>query len=507
MNVSTFLKHWSIVENPFMAEEARQDDVLARLRGHEARHPDFSKIAGDLGRPASAVVFGEKGSGKTAIRLQLQDEIEKYNARHPAAKTLIIAYDELNPVLDRFARRVRAKTALATLEQLRLVDHIDGLLSVAVPDLVDALLGKVGEGHVELGADARSIAAGLDRAIRRDWVILQALFDRPDQAVARGRRLRRAVRFHPLVWARPIRWLTIILWAAVACVGGLAAYMHYLEPAKGDDWRVLVSLSALLVLALVTTTRVLIDFNRLRRIARQVSAQLRVLDRSADSFRASFERVPWDVLDTANLPVDDLDEPRYALLDRLRRAVVPFGFVKIIVLVDRVDEPTMVSGETERMKAVIWPVFNNKFLQQKHLALKMMLPLELRHELYRQSSDFFQEARLDKQNMIEKLTWSGAMLYDLCTTRLCACLEDGADEISLTDFFDDSVNRQDIVDALDQMRQPRDAFKMMYQLIQEHCSTSTRDQADFRIPKLVLDQVRRKQADRIDELHRGMRPA
>ena len=139
MNVSTFLRHWSIRENPFMAEEARQDDVLARLDGHSS-HPDLAKIRGDLSRPASAVVFGEKGSGKTAIRLRLEEDIREHNKSHADRKVLTIAYDELNPVLDRFARRVKSRSSLEALEQLRLVGHIDGLLSVTVPDLKRASL-------------------------------------------------------------------------------------------------------------------------------------------------------------------------------------------------------------------------------------------------------------------------------------------------------------------------------------------------------------------------------
>ncbi len=503
MNVSSFLKHWSIRENPFMAEEARQDEVLARLHG-QSPHPDFFKVLGDPGRPASSVVFGEKGSGKTAIRLLLEERLKEHDAGRSAGRTLVIAYDEWNPVLDRFARRVRGKTPLESLQRLRLVDHIDGLLSVAVADLVDAVVGRKGEGHVELGPEAGATVRRLDRDTQKDWIILQTLYDRPDQATPRGRLLRRALRFRESSWIGPTRWLRNILWGLLLIAGGAYAWFHY----QGQtDWIAHLGLGALAACTLLISGKVLFDRLRLARLARLLSNQLRVLDRPTESFREALEALPADLRESSAWPIDDLDDPRYAMLERLRRAVRPFGFERLVVLIDRVDEPTLVSGDVQRMKAVVWPLFNNKFLQQSGIAFKMMLPIELRHELHRQSSDFFQEARLDKQNLIDRLSWSGAMLYDLCTARLRACMDEGAEPIALTALFDETVTRQDVVDALDQMRQPRDAFKMMYRVIQEHCSNTPEEESNWRIPKLVLDQVRRQQVERLEGLQRGLRPA
>lgn len=504
MKVSSFFKHWSIRENPFIAEEARQDEIFIRLHDSSV-HPDFDKILGDPSRPASAVVFGEKGSGKTALRMQLEQAIKEHNRKHPDSRSLIIAYDELNPVLDRFSRRIKAKNPLDCLQQFKLMDHIDGLLSIAVPDLVDSALAKTSEGHVELGEDASSIIRKMDYSTRNDWRILQALYDRPDQVHERDNLLKKALRYRRISWVNPLRKLTLLLWLIVAA--GAAAYAIIFKDQIEPLWMSL--LLGCLIITLLASWKTLTDNLHLTRLSRKLSTQLRVLDRKSESFRLSLRRLPPRVLLSATLPVDDLDDPRYAMLERLCRAVKPFGFTNIVVLVDRIDEPTLVNGDTERMKAVVWPLFNNKFLQQTRIAFKMMLPLELRHELFRQNSDFYQEARLDKQNMIDRLVWPGTMLYDLCNSRINACLEEGLEDkpISLTQLFDDTVTRQDIVDALDQMRQPRDAFKLIYQVIQEHCATTTEEEANWTIPKLVLDQVRRSQAERLEGFQRGLRPA
>ena len=109
--------------------------------------------------------------------------------------------------------------------------------------------------------------------------------------------------------------------------------------------------------------------------------------------------------------------------------------------------------------------------------------------------------------MIERLSWTGAMLYDLCDSRLRSCRSEGAEPIGLLDLFDEDVTRQDIVDALDQMHQPRDAFKFLYRCLTEHCSNVTREQEAWRIPRLVLEQMRKVESDRVQALYRGIRPA
>ncbi|MCA8961669.1 MAG: hypothetical protein KDC38_14190 [Planctomycetes bacterium] len=509
MNVSTFLEHWNIRENPFLAEEARQDHVFALLSeggtdsaAHsESKHPDFDKILGDPGRPATAIVFGEKGAGKTAIRLQIEEAIRDYNQRRPDARTLIVAYDDLNPILDHYVRSHGDRSVGEALQRLRLVDHIDGILASAVPSLVDAAL-RPGSSSIDLGSRPAETLKRLEPEAKRGWVALQLLYDRADRHVERGRLLRRALRLWAPTWTRTLKGVAGILWVlfiALLLVRAFAAD-------ETRSWAETLGLWGTGGLAAAVTLRVLVDFLWVWRRSRRLARQLRVVDRSALGFRLALSRTPWSLLDALPLPTDDLDDTRYRLLDDLLAGIAPFGYTNVVVLIDRIDEPTLVSGETQRMKALVWPLFNNKFLQLDHFALKMMLPIELRHELHRQSREFFQEARMDKQNLVDRLTWSGTTLYDLCAKRLKAC-HSGGTEISLIDLFDDTVTRQDVVDALDQMRQPRDAFKMMYQLIQQHCTTTTDEEANWHIPKLVLDQVRRGQVERLDALQRGTGPA
>ena len=88
-----------------------------------------------------------------------------------------------------------------------------------------------------------------------------------------------------------------------------------------------------------------------------------------------------------------------------------------------------------------------------------------------------------------------------------ACCSSDADSIALTDLFAPDVSLQILVDALDQMHQPRDAFKFLYDVIQEHCRLAPGDDASFKIARLTCDAVRRTQSQRVQELHRGLAPA
>ncbi len=503
MNYTRFFEHWNIAENPFRAEEARHDSVFAKVEG-VTLHPDFEKILGDLGRPSTSIVFGEKGSGKTAIRLQLEKAIAAHNANRSDERVLLVPYDDWNPILDRLHARLGNAEALQSLKKMRLIDHMDGVLSAATTRVVDDLLGDSPRGQHDLAKGAAKRLRQMDNQTKGDLLALQAIYDASPSAVVRTSRLRSMVR-------PPLDGMSA-LWTALAWMGWLlpAAVVGVFFAVEGDRtdraW-LYAFLIALGVWALLLAKKYVWDRLAMKRLAFRLRKHMRVVGGSADSLSRSLALVPRTARDPATLPLGTADDARYAMFTRLRRVLSPLGVASMIVVVDRVDEPTLVNGDADRMRAIVWPMLNNKFLQMDRTGFKLLMPIELRHAIFRESSAFFQEARLDKSNMIERLQWTGSMLYDLCNSRLQACLREGAKPITLRDLFDDDVGRQDIVDALDQMRQPRDGFKMLYQCVQEHCSNVTEDEPAWRIPRLTLDQVRKQQAERVQQLWHGVRPA
>jgi hypothetical protein len=513
MNLNHFFEHWSVTENPFRGEEARHDAVFARMT-HEAvgsaasiasMHSDFEKILGELARPSTSIVFGEKGSGKTAIRLQIADRIAAHNAEHPDARVMLIAYDDLNSMLDRFHRHVGGKSPLDSFEQMRLTDHIDAIIAEAVGSMTDQLLGSR-PGGSDIGVAPGRALRKLDRDLRWDLLLLQVIHDEGhpgESAEQRTPRLRRMLRLAPPRWSMLLGFLSAVGWTP-----GVALYIWSTffaeKPVLGAEY-----ISILLVLLWVAVLLRAMVWNplTLRRLGHRLRKQIRVSARDDASYARALAQLPARLRASIDLPVTDSDDQRYAMLDRLRRVIAGFGCTGMLVVVDRVDEPTLVNGDPRAMRAIVWPLLNNKFLQQEGLGVKMLLPAELRHALFQESSSFFQEARLDKQHLVERLGWTGAMLYDLCDARLAACRPSEAEPITLLDLFAEDVTQRDLIDALDQMHQPRDAFKLLYRCLAEHCSNVTREQAEWRIPRLVLDAARKTEVERLQQLYRGIRPA
>ena len=537
MNVDDFFKHHGITENPFGAEEARHDPVFERLINDNTSHPDFGKILGRIDQPSAAIVFGEKGSGKTAIRLLIGRKVAEHNravaagqpepggnGQRARSRTFLVAHDDLNPALDRFVKhrkrfssaRDLSQATESLLAQFRLVDHQDSILSKAVTRLTDAVLeenaGRMaanGEDTIELSQPVKLVKA-MPHRLRVNLAILAALYDQPadGNVIARWQRLRSRLR---LGWIMPIamaKWVGIALIIAAL---GFAGARLVMAPENHPAWLVYaLGLSAALgiVLLAMWAWQTFSLWSLTRRIHRDTPTIDRTpgeLRRMLSLLRAGdLRHQPWPLAQAGS-------DARYDLTRRLLDVLSHFGYGSMIVLVDRIDEPTLVSGKPQRMQSIIWPMLDNKFLQQQSMAVKLLLPVELRYQLQRESGDFFQEARLDKQNMIDRLTWSGATLYDLCSNRLRACRQPpGAVDtqpIQLTDLFADDVNRQMVIDALEQMHQPRDAFKFLYAVVQEHCRMVSGDEAVYRIPRLTLETVRRAQAQRVQELHRGLAPA
>jgi hypothetical protein len=516
MNTDSFFAQYQIHDNPFAAEEARLDPVFTRLMDNHATHPDFPKILGRIDKPSTAVVFGEKGTGKTALRMLISHEIERHNAENPKRRVLEVRYDDFNTVLDNLLQRRGQKTD-AVLKNFRLVDHQDAILASAVTRLTDALLGETDhddeERQMPLPDKPAKAIRQLPRDRRADLAVLAALYDSPTagSGVARWQRLKRML---GLGWHLPLkglRWAsTIVTVIAVA----LLAVRGVLSSANEPGW---LMTGVIVAAAAAVAGWSFWGFHQLVlwRKARKVSGEMQAISRSSAELRQLFSQLRRADLNRQPLPMPgqaDQSErdARYQLTRQFLDVIGGLNFVGMMVLVDRVDEPTAISGDPERMRRLLWPVFDNKFLQQDRIGLKLLLPIELRHHLYRESPQFFQEARLDKQNMVDRLEWSGATLYDLCSARLRACREasgDGHGQVYLTDLFDDDVTEAMLVDALDQMHQPRDAFKFLYQVIQEHCRLVPEDQANFKVARLTLESVRRSQSQRVQELYRGLTPS
>ncbi|NKB25813.1 MAG: hypothetical protein GKR87_15860 [Kiritimatiellae bacterium] len=502
MHIETFLKHWNIQENPFQAEEARDDPVFQRLIDHHVSHPDFEKIYGNPEQPGAAVVFGEKGSGKTALRLLIHKKLKEHNELNPKKSVWAVHYDDLNPVLDRFTHNTcREKKEKNSLEGFRLEDHMDAILSIATTRLIDML--QEPRTHDAKTKKIRSLIRKMPRQKRFDLAVLAILYDQPvagnpQERWAKLGNLLRCGKGPGLSLRLHAGLLTLVLNALFAIgIWGLSIF----------NWPVIMGFGVSAFLAIVLFASWSWRHMKLRKLVRQIRKEIFVIDRDPHQILNKFGQLPIHALESQPIPVPGGQDSRYQLTVRLLHILKELGYIGMTIMVDRIDEPTLVKGDPSKMKTIVWPLLDNKFLQQEFIGVKLLLPIELRHLLRREDAWFFQKARLDKQHLIDPLTWSGSTLYDLCNHRLAICKTDGAPAVALVDLFEDDVSQQDIIEALDQMNQPRDAFKLIYQVLQEHGLHSSEQNPCWQIPKLTLEHVRRQQRQRVEELHRGLGPA
>jgi len=463
MKIQPFLEHHGITANPFADEDAQTDLVFKGFCITHTYHPTWDKIYGNPAEPATAVVFGEKGSGKTALRLQIARHLGDYNADHPGARVFVIEYDDFNPYLDRFRERFRGRRRRPerVLGQWKLWDHVDAVLALGVTQLVDRILEEKQASHPAACDPVPLPVESLSRGQARDLLLLAAIYDQSTagSGLERWHRLRRRLRVSTwrTKWDIALPMLTAVAVAA-AIVGGRE--WEWLR----TPWPYVAAGAACLP--------------RLWRCVRAcwrsagVTRHARVLLPHWKRLKKILMQLPERQIAGQPLPRAQRTDDRYELLGKLQGVLGSLGFSGIVVLVDRVDEPYLLNGSAELMRALVWPLLDNKLLKHPGLGLKLLLPSELLDFVEREDRDFHQRARLDKQNLIRSLDWTGEALYDVAAARLQACAAEGRTP-ALADLFDASVSKNRLIEAMRSLRVPRHLFKFLYRLLVAHTNAHT----------------------------------
>jgi hypothetical protein len=458
MKLEYFLQHHGIAGNPFAEEDAQTDTVFKRRCLTTVHHPAWNKFFGSPVDPSTALVFGEKGSGKTALRLQAESELESHNQANPLERVFVISYDDFNPYLDNSKTAFGATTLDEVLEKWRLEDHMDAILSLGVTKLVDLLNAE------------RINLTTLSVDQRRDLLLLAALYDASTKApiAKRWSRLRRQSGFRSL-WAR--RDLQIGFGTTLVVIALIAAFPRLIN-LKILPWLIVPILGGWLYWG----WRLI----RAELFARDIRKGQRVLSRDPTALR--WELLWFRPLELGGQPLPRASSPsaeeRYELLRKLQAILHTLGYAGIIILIDRVDEPQQVEGDPRKMRSLIWPLLDHKFLRHAGVGVKLLLPIELAYYLEKEDKEFYDRARPDKLNMIKPLRWTGASLYDLASDRLSACRSDPSPNghpTRLRKLIDDAISDDYLRDALGNLRTPRHLFKFLHRLIEEHCHRHTDD--------------------------------
>jgi len=215
---------------------------------------------------------------------------------------------------------------------------------------------------------------------------------------------------------------------------------------------------------------------------------MRVGKRELSSLRKVLLKFPAKELASQPLPRFDRTDDRYALLNKLQLLLNEFNFTGTIVLVDRIDEPHLTGGKPDLMRRFVWPLLDNKLLKHTGLGFKLMLPQELYRDLERESREFHERARLDKQNVIPSFAWTGEALYDLTRNRMSACALD-ANTPEPKDLFDEKLTYQRLLMVFQSLRVPRHLFRFLYRVLVEHCNKYTDAAPQYKIDVETFESV------------------
>jgi hypothetical protein len=232
---------------------------------------------------------------------------------------------------------------------------------------------------------------------------------------------------------------------------------------------------------------------------------MRTGNRTIGQLARALARMPEVDLAGQPLPAFARSDDRYELFGKLQGVLKALGYTGMVVIVDRLDEPHLINGSAERMRQVIWPLFDNKFLKSPGLGFKLLLPGELYRFIERETEEFNQRARLDKQNLVPSLEWSGETLYDIASARVKAASV-GAPPATLAQLFEPAVDQRRLIDGLRSLRVPRQLFKFLYRMLVAHCHSHTDERPVYSISLPEFERelaVFRRDQDAFD---RGLAP-
>lgn len=474
MRIEDFLAHHQLRNNPFAnAEEAQGDSVLMRLleqRDYQFGHPQWPKFLGVPPGTQTSIVFGLKGSGKTAMRLALVSSLAAHNEKAPDDKALLVDYTEFNDYLDNWKRSAsntlssqrsawqrffRRSAQPVALNHWHLAQHVDAIIAQTMLQLESLLSAK--------GVNPRRWPAH----VKADAMFLSAVY-MPTRSLEYREAQRRVHRR---------------LYGPLARLGGALGY--------------------LLAGTLSLGTLILIKYARARSLVQHLVQNVQPIEPN--------EREKVDVLHSMsmrylkNQPLaapsvtPDHESSRYEMLNRLVRICRLCGYERLVVVIDKIDEPTYVSGDYERMADFIKPLWNNKLLQTDGLHFKMLIPAQLHKTIRKADERLLNTARLDKMNRIYPFTWSGTHLYEMLSERMTACSKDGAPQ-RLDRLFAPDIERREIIAQLERVRIPRYAGKLMNSLVAAGCDALFDENTEPQTPQITREVFHRISSRIEDEI-------
>jgi len=447
--------HWGLVDDPFNSEDADKDSILSALDSSVV-HWSFDRMYGNPRMAAPAIVFGEKGSGKSGLRLMIRRRLQAWNEKNPTEKVFLTEYIDFNPYLSRFRRVIGARAddrqaAQDVVKRWKIADHLDCILSLGVTKFIDEILA------------GDTPPQNLTRKQKMYLLLLTSLYYNSDRKSTGEtiNKLLRFIRYHSFLPA-----LRLSATISLSLISILVILFPFLSSVAIGPNRLWYTLGCLGLLG--TWGWWLYNYLSIHTQSSWASRAVKIIPRNPANLALLLSKVSARERKEFILPRGSEEASRYHLLDRFMDLLETEGYRGLYVLMDRVDEPSLLSVSEELMRQFVERLLDIKLLQYPRLGLKLFLPIEMDTIHRNAAPEQLKHMRLDKSNLIEQLKWSGQELYEIASQRLRVCQNPEADPIQLSDLFQEGFDFAYLRDTLTTLGTPRYAFGFLSTLITDY---------------------------------------
>ena len=372
------------------------------------------------------------------MRLSLEEAIAAHNAAPNAEKTLLVKYDYFNNYLENWHKACARKTQGGFFSSLFAKPKEVTFADWTLTHHLDAILAEVSLALLATLEEQWDVVRKWDKQTKYDALFLVATYLPKESSEYRMQLKAVNQKFFTAGQRFKSAFGNTLLGILSLGIAPLAAYASK------------------------------------RRAATIISEKTEVLGRNTADLAWALRKIPRKYIATqplAKLDAESTDEnQRHEHVGKLLRLLKKLHYCRVTVVMDKIDEPSAISGDAEKMIDFAKPLLNNKILQTSGINFKLLFPEQLIDPIRRADSAFHNQARLDKANMLHPFSWSGEHLYEILDERGQACRNPQADETNATPFrlqqlFDDDVTRDMVIAELGKLGIPRFATKFLFRCI------------------------------------------
>ena len=486
--------HWGLVDDPFSCEDADKDLLLSAIET-SAVHSSFDKMFGTPHMPSPALVFGEKGSGKSALRLIMRRRIEEHNQKNPDKKIFLVDYIEFNNFIEYFRRVIKAgkddkAAAHAVVANWKIADHLDAILSLGVTQFIDSIL------------ENKNKRQDLSRKEKVDIHLLTALYyhsEKQNTSDTLNLLKKTLGYFH----TGP-NWRAFLA-GLVSLLGLGIAILPFFPNLGVSNFSKIFGATGLAIIAAAWgwigwREWAFSDY------AHTAVRNIRVFARNPLNIANILKGLTAKERKEFVLPMNSDESSRFQLLKRFLGLLKDHGYRGLYVLIDRIDEPSLLSNHNADMREFIEKILDIKLLQFEDLGLKLFLPIEMDAIHRNASPEQLKKMRLDKSNLVAELKWNGMELYEIANQRLQASKVGESKPLQMKDMFEENFDFNHLTDTLSELGTPRHAFSFLSSVFAEYIRTLPNDlpegDAKWRVPRLQFDVVKAQWVDKSGILRR-----